>query len=84
MASRVWKEEAVQHPIKTKRPIDRYPHGPSLWVSDIVEQVYCETRLALWLNNPGERVSVPRQLEGKPTAAGQERLARQGRTSIPT
>ena len=62
-----------------KRPLDDYPRGPALWVSEIVEQVYCETRVALWLKDPGGRVSVPKQLEGKTLAADQEQRAQDGR-----
>ena len=69
----------MKRPRNKTRPLDRYPRGPALWVSEIVEQVYCETRVDLWLKDPGERVSVPRQIEGRRAALHQEELAQVGR-----
>jgi len=44
----------------------------------IAEHSYCEKRIELWLENPGERISVPRELEG--AGIPQERIALSGRT----
>lgn len=57
------------------RPIDRYPRGAALWVSEIAEQAYCEQRVELWLKNPGRRVSVPKEMERTEGAAEQETMA---------
>jgi hypothetical protein len=62
---------------KRDRPIDRFPY-PSLGISYIAEQSYCEKRVALWLQNPGRRVSVPKMIENKPEAEHQEQLATRG------
>jgi len=59
-------------------PWSRCPY-PCLPVWLITEHSYCEKRLELWLNDPGERVSVPRKLEGTAEAAGQEAAASAGR-----
>ncbi len=59
-------------------PWSRCPYS-CLPVSLIAEHSYCEKRLELWLNDPGERVSVPRELENAPEAARQEDAALAGR-----
>jgi hypothetical protein len=59
-------------------PWERFPLRV-LPVSYIVEQCYCEHRVHLWLRKPGSRISIPRQLEGKPgPALRQQRLAEAG------
>jgi len=45
----------------------------------VAEQSYCEKRVELWLQDPGERVSVPKQLEGTPMASLQETIALAGK-----
>jgi hypothetical protein len=54
-------------PSKTNRtnartPWERFPYAV-LPVSTIAEQCYCEHRVHLWLDAPGNMVSVPRSLE---------------------
>lgn len=43
-------------------PWNRYPY-PRLSTADIADQSYCEKRVHLWLQDPGRRISVPRQIE---------------------
>jgi len=61
-------------------PWSRYPY-PALPVWVIAEHSYCEQRVDLWLNNPGERISVPRELEGSPASLAIESAADSGRAS---
>ncbi len=64
--------------VSKQRPLDRYPRGKCLWVSEVAEQVYCEQRVDLWLGNPGRRVSVPKQLEGTADVERHEGLSAEG------
>lgn len=59
---------------RKKTPWDRYPY-PELRTTIIAEQSYCEKRVALWLKDPGDLVSVPRELEDHPRAATQKLLS---------
>lgn len=64
---------------RTKRtPWQCLPY-PALAAWLIAEHSYCEQRVHLWLKEPGERVSVPRQLEGTEAARSQEAAASFGR-----
>jgi len=62
---------------KTERPIDRYPHS-SLYVSDVAQQGYCEKQIDLWLDNPGDLISVPAGMEKETQAKRQVELVDQG------
>lgn len=58
-----------------KPPWDRYPFE-ALGASYFAEQAYCEKRVDLWLKDPGDLVSIPKQIEGKvPGAVFQQELA---------
>ncbi len=59
-------------------PWSRYPF-PALRVWILAEQSYCEKRVDLWLEEPGERVSIPRQMEGTDEAAALALAAASGR-----
>ncbi len=59
-------------------PLTRYPHT-LLGISYIAEQSYCEKRVDLWLDNPGDLVSVPAQARhDDPVVMLQEALADHG------
>ncbi len=61
-----------------KTPWARYPFA-SLFAFYVAEQSYCEKRVELWLKNPGELISVPREAEqSSAEAVVQERLAFMG------
>lgn len=66
--------------ISKKAPWSRYPYG-ALYAWIIAEHSYCEQRVHLWLKDPGDRISVPRQLEGSEEAAAIEIAAESGRAS---
>lgn len=64
---------------KRERPLDRYPY-PRIGVSYFAEQAYCEKRVELWLENPGNLVSVPAAIQrSAPDAESQEQLAATGK-----
>jgi CRISPR/Cas system-associated exonuclease Cas4 (RecB family) len=53
---------------RARTPWDLYPYATlRAWI--VAEQSYCEQRVHLWLNDPGERVSIPRALEQETEAA---------------
>jgi len=64
---------------KKLTPWERFPY-PVLGAWLIAEHSFCEQRVHLWLQAPGERVSVPRQLEGAPVASSLEGSADLGRS----
>lgn len=66
--------------ISKKAPWNRYPYA-ALYAWIIAEHSYCEQRVHLWLKDPGERISVPRQLEDSEEAAAMELAADSGRAS---
>jgi hypothetical protein len=51
-----------------KSPLDRYPFE-ALGASYFAEQAYCEKRVDLWLNDPGNLVAIPKRIEGKVSGA---------------
>lgn len=61
-----------------KTPWSRFPQS-SLGISYIAEQAYCEKRVDLWLESPGELVSIPMGFAGElPGILIQEELAKEG------
>jgi len=70
----------LQQRISKKAPWNRYPYR-ALFAWVIAEHSYCEQRVHLWLRDPGERISVPRQLQGSEAAAVIEIAAASGRAS---
>jgi hypothetical protein len=75
MATGTITKKSTPRPRAAKSPWDRYPLE-ALGASYFAEQAYCEKRVDLWLKDPGNLVSIPKQIEGKvPGAVFQQELA---------
>ncbi len=68
----------MQSGVERDTPWSRYPYARlPVWL--LAEHSYCEKRLELWLEDPGQRVSVPRDWEDTPGASSQEGAAAAGK-----